>query len=294
MQITASSAPLKQNRRRPLYAALSGVLIAGGLSAYFITHAQANSTESAPQPPAPKVTVASVEERTLVEYDEFTGRVDAIETVEVRPRVSGHIQEVRFQAGQLVQKGDVLFVIDPRWHQAQFDLATAEVERAQAKLDTAQREAKRADELLAKQAIAVEEADARRSRYAEAKAAVLSAQATLATARLDLEYTEIRAPIAGRVSRAFITAGNHISGTPGLNTVLTTIVSVGEVYVYVDADEAQPCGADDLSECRRPAHPGTFRPGPCARERAAADLAHQRTRDRHGSESEVRVDGGVR
>lgn len=174
--------------------------------------------------PPPKVTVAPVEERLVTEYEELTGRVDAAETVELRARVSGHVEAVRFQAGQLVQAGDVLFTIDPRWYQAQFDLA-------QARADVAEREAQRAAGLLAAAAISAEEADARRARAAEAKAA-------FTLARLDLEYTQVRAPIAGRVSRAFVTPGNLVSGSPGNATLLTTIVSQGAAFVYADIDEA--------------------------------------------------------
>src|SRR5688572_10185834 len=98
-------------------------------------------------PPPPQVTVASVEQRELVEWDEFTGRTEAVERVDVRPRVSGHVQEVRFQSGQLVKKGDVLFVIDPRWYQAEFDRRQAEYLQASAKLDNAEREAARTAQL---------------------------------------------------------------------------------------------------------------------------------------------------
>src|SRR5512146_2796515 len=155
-----------------------------------------------PAPPPPPVTVAPVERKQIVERDEFTGRVEPVESVEVRPRVSGYIQKVCFQSGQLVKKGEVLFVIDPRWHQAAFDQRQAELEQAKAHLDNAQREADRTPHLLADRAISVEEAEARQSRCQEAKAALLAARAALDSARLDLEYTQVRAPIDGRVSRA--------------------------------------------------------------------------------------------
>lgn len=179
---------------------------------------------AAAQPPAPKVTVSPVEVKLVTEFEEITGRVEATETVELRARVSGHLENVRFQSGQLVKKGDVLFTIDPRWYQAQFDLATARAE-------VAEREAKRAEDLLAASALSSEEAESRRAKAAEAKA-------ELATARLDLEHTEVRAPIDGRVSRALVTAGNLVSGAPGNATLLTTIVTTGDAYVYADLDES--------------------------------------------------------
>jgi RND family efflux transporter MFP subunit len=199
--------------------------------------ARATAADAATRAPVPKVTVAPVEERLVTEYEEITGRVDSAETVELRARVSGHLDSVRFQAGQQVAKGDVLFAIDPRWHQAQFELARAQAEQARARADVAEREAKRAADLLAASAISSEEAEARRSRAIETRAAVASADATFAIAKLDLEHTEVRAPIAGRVSRALVTPGNLISGAPGNSTLLTTIVSTGAAFVYADLDE---------------------------------------------------------
>jgi len=175
------------------------------------------------QSPPPAVTVAPVEQKEIVEWSEFTGRVEPVESVEVRPRVSGYIQEVRFQSGQLVKKGDVLFVIDPRWNQATFDQRQAEYEQAR-------REEERTAQLLANKAISAEEADGRKARFDEAKAA-------LESARLDLEYTEVRAPIDGRVSRALLTEGNYVSGVAGSASLLTTLVSVDPVYVHADIDE---------------------------------------------------------
>lgn len=175
------------------------------------------------QMPPPQVTVAPVEQKDIVEWSEFTGRVQPVDDVEVRPRVSGYIQKVCFQSGQIVKKGDVLFVIDPRWNQAVFDQREAEYEQAK-------REEDRTAELLANNAISVEEADARKARYEEARAALESAQ-------LDLQYTQVRAPVSGRVSRALLTEGNYVSGVAGSASLLTTIVSVDPVYVYADMDE---------------------------------------------------------
>jgi RND family efflux transporter MFP subunit len=189
------------------------------------------------KPPPPAVTVAPVETKEVVEMDEFTGRVEPLETVEVRPRVSGYIQQVRFQSGQMVNKGDVLFVIDQRWHQATFDQRQAEFEQAQVRADLAGREAERTSQLLTNRAISVEEADARQARFREAKANLLASRAALDSARLDLDYTQVRAPIGGRVSRALLTEGNYVNGVAGGATLLTTIVTVDPVYVYADIDE---------------------------------------------------------
>jgi len=187
--------------------------------------------------PPPNVTVAPVEQKEIVEWSEFTGRVEPVEFVEVRPRVSGYIQEVRFQSGQLVKKGDVLFVIDPRWNQAVFDQRQAEYEQAR-------REEDRTALLLSNQAISKEEADGRKARYDEAKAA-------LDSARLDLEYTQVRAPIDGRVSRALLTEGNYASGVAGSASMLTTIVSVDPVYVDADIDEDSYLKFSELVRARK-------------------------------------------
>jgi len=204
-----------------------------------------------PPPPPPTVTVAPAEQREIVEWNEFTGRTEAVEMVEVRPRVSGHIQEVRFRSGELVRKGDVLFVIDPRWHQAEFDRREAEYQQARVRVDTAQREAARTPLLIEKKAISTEEAESRQSKFAEARAGLLAAEAARDTAKLDLEYTQIRSPLDGRVSRALVTAGNYVGGVAGLATVLTTIVSVDPIYVYADVDENSLLKFNALSRARK-------------------------------------------
>lgn len=188
-------------------------------------------------PPPPLVTVAPVEQRRVVDWEEFTGRTVPVEFVEVRPRVSGHIQEVRFKAGQMVKKGDVLFVIDPRWAKTELDRREAELAQARAHYENAQREAARSKQLLENKAISIEDADARQARSHEAEAALLAAEAELNTAKLDLELTDIHSPIDGQVSRELVTVGNYVSGLAGAATLLTTVVSVDPIYVYADVDE---------------------------------------------------------
>ncbi|MEO6005790.1 MAG: efflux RND transporter periplasmic adaptor subunit [Opitutus sp.] len=236
MQLLNAKSTFFRPRRILLLAALLSV---GAIAAFNSARADA---PAAKQPVAvkvsgPKVTVASVEEKLVTDFEELTGRVDATETVELRARVSGHLDAVRFQAGQMVHKGDVLFSIDPRWYRAQFELAASQADQARAHADIADREAKRAEELLAASAISNEEAEARRSRALEARAAHTSAIAAMAISRLDFENTEVRAPIDGRIGRPLITAGNLVSGAPGNATLLTTIVSAGDAFVYADIDE---------------------------------------------------------
>jgi RND family efflux transporter MFP subunit len=195
--------------------------LAVGALAIFSSGCGKQASQQGPPPAA--VTVAPVQQKEIVEWSEFTGRTEPVESVEIRPRTSGYIQEVRFQSGQMVKKGDVLFVIDPRWNQAVFDQRQAEYEQAKSEND-------RTAKLLANNAISAEEAEGRKARYEEAKAA-------LDSARLDLEYTEVRAPIDGRVSRALLTEGNYVSGNAGSASLLTTVVSVNPVYVHADIDE---------------------------------------------------------
>ena len=208
---------MNSNLIRPL---LLSAVLAG--AAGIVTGCNHASAQTQP-PPAPSVTVATVQEKDIVEWRDFTGRTEPVNSVEIRPRVSGYIQEVRFQSGQIVNKGDVLFVIDPRWNQAAYDQRLAVYEQAKS-------ESERTDSLLKNNAISKEEAGARQARY-------LSAKADLDSAKLDLEYTEVRAPIGGRVSRALLTEGNYVSGIAGAASLLTTVVSVNPVYVYAAIDE---------------------------------------------------------
>jgi RND family efflux transporter MFP subunit len=192
---------------------------------------------SAPsQGPLP-VNVVTAIEKEVNEWDEFTGRLEAVEFVEIRPRVSGYITEIRFNAGAIVKKGDLLYVIDPRPYQADFDRASAELERTQADLKLAQIELDRARELRAKNTISASEFDQKSATYQGAFAAARSAEAAKNSAALNLEFTQIKSPIDGRVSDARITLGNLVQPGPGPESVLTTVVSVDPIYAKVDADE---------------------------------------------------------
>jgi len=181
--------------------------------------------------------VATSEQREVTDDLTVTARIDAVNSVDLRPRVSGHVTEVRFVAGQLVHQGEVLFVIDRRWYKAEYDRTSAEVSRAGAALSNAQRISRRANELLRNHTISQEEADARQSELDEAVAAGKSAEAARDLAKLDYDESEVRAPITGRISRALLTEGNYASGVAGANTLLATIVSVDPVYVYATLDE---------------------------------------------------------
>ncbi len=186
-------------------------------------------------PAAPQVTVATVLKRQITNYQEFTGRIEAVERVELRPRVSGYIESVAFREGAEVRKGDVLLVIDPRPYDAALKRARAELARAESTNRQAQSERERAVKLLALRALSQEEFDARTAGSEKSSADVQAAQAAVDAAQLDLEFTRVRAPISGIVGRAEITAGNFVSSG---ESVLTRLVSIDPVYVRFDGDEA--------------------------------------------------------
>ena len=185
-------------------------------------------------PPPPAVSAAEVLVRDVTHWDEFTGRIEAIESVELRARVSGYIDRVGYVEGGRVEKGDVLFIIDPRPYRAALELARAELARAEAQAELARTELARAGKLAASRVISAEEHDQRRAAARQAEANVRAARAAVETAALDLEFTEVRAPIAGRAGRAEVTTGNLAQADA---TRLTTIVSLNPVYVYFEGDE---------------------------------------------------------
>jgi membrane fusion protein, multidrug efflux system len=187
-------------------------------------------------PPAPQVSVATVGEADVTAWDEFSGRLEAVERVEVRSRVAGAVQAVHFREGALVKQGDLLITIDPAPYQAEVERAEAQVGAAQARLAQAQSEHVRAQRLWEESAIAQRELEERVNAAREAGANLRAAQAQLQGARLNLGYTQVRAPVSGRIGKLEVTAGNLVAAGPGA-PVLTTLVSVSPIYASFDADE---------------------------------------------------------
>ncbi|HEX7830986.1 MAG TPA: efflux RND transporter periplasmic adaptor subunit [Thermoanaerobaculia bacterium] len=208
------------------------LLSAGVLSACARTDAQEANT-----PPPPAVTVAPVLARDITEWDEFTGRLEAVQVVAVRPRVSGYVSAVRFDEGAIVHRGDLLFEIDPRPFQTEVDRLRAELDRTKATVDRAKNEVQRADNLAADNAMSPEERGRRVGFARESEAQVAAVEAALRAAELNLEFTRVTSPIDGRVSRAIVTQGNLVSSGPGEATLLTTVVSMNPIYATFEADE---------------------------------------------------------
>jgi multidrug efflux system membrane fusion protein len=186
------------------------------------------------QAPPPEVAVARVLSKSVQQWDEYTGRVSAIDTVELRPRVSGYVQRVAYKEGQDVKQGDLMFQIDPRPYHAALDNALAQLERARVAEKLEALRHKRAQSLIDDEAVSQEELDMRRAAHAQSTADIHAAEAAVATAKLDLAFTEVRAPIEGRAGRALATVGNLATAD---QTLLTTVVSQDPMYVYFDADE---------------------------------------------------------
>ncbi len=209
------------------------------------------STKAAPSPPPPPVTVAPPLVKPIVEWDEYTGRFEAVERVEVRSRVSGYLESVHFRDGQIVEKGQLLFVIDPRPFQAAVERAKADLQRATTRLDLTKTELARAERLLATSNISQEAYDTRRQNMRDAEAQVAAGRAQVRSAELDLEFTQIKSPIRGRISDRKVDVGNVVSGGTLQSTLLTTVVALDPIYFVVDASEA------DYLRYLRLSHAGT-------------------------------------
>ncbi|AVA22659.1 MULTISPECIES: efflux RND transporter periplasmic adaptor subunit [unclassified Rhizobium] len=231
---------MKSNGKRwALWGAGMGIAAAVAGAAFYLDlprGAQATETAAPAAKPAIPVTVAAVEARDITTWQEFSGRLEAIDRVEVRPRVAGAIESVHFREGALVKQGDLLVTIDQAPYEAAVAQAQAEVGAAKAKLDLAKVEVDRGQKLSDNKTISQSDMDTRASNYAEADANLKAAQAALQTAQLNLDYTEVRAPIAGRVGKIEVTVGNLVAAGSA-SPALTTLVSVDPIYASFNASE---------------------------------------------------------
>jgi multidrug efflux system membrane fusion protein len=255
------------SRPRRLWAAGTALTALIAVSAAFFglnsPNAEANPAPTAPA--ATPVSVATVVQSQVAAWDEFSGRLEAVERVDVRSRVAGAVQSVHFREGALVKQGELLITIDPAPYAADVERAEAQVVAAQARVAYTRSERDRAQRLWDERAIAQREYDERVSGQLESDASLRAAQAALQSARLNLGYTQVRAPVAGRVGRLEITVGNLVAAGPGA-PVLTTLVSVSPIYASFDADEQVvaralkdlPSGASARSQLERiPVQMGT-------------------------------------
>src|ERR1700694_2527223 len=199
-----------------------------------------DSKPATPQAAAapPPVTVAQPTKRTITDWDEFTGRFDAVEEVQVRARVGGFVTHVEFRDGAFVNAGDLLYIIDPRPFEAVAEQADGQLSDARAKAELAKRDLDRGLTLVQTSAVSESIVDQRRQTLQAAHAAEMQAEGALKAAKLNIEFTHVLAPMAGRVSRHLVSVGNLVQGSEGNATLLTSIVSLDPIYVYFDVDEA--------------------------------------------------------
>ncbi len=226
-------------KSKTLSSATPRVILSLALTTLAGLNAGCSSSGSAqPKAPAPvEVSVAEVICKQIGDSDEFTGRLEAVHAVEVRPRVSGYLQSVHFKEGEIVREGDLLFQIDPRPFQAEVDRLKGELSQAKAQRARAESDFERAERLHNNDGMSAEEYDRRAAVRNEAEARIASTEAALRGAGLNLEFTRVTAPITGRVGRAEITEGNLVEGGAGQIRPLTTLVSLDPIYVYFDVDE---------------------------------------------------------
>lgn len=226
--------------RRGLWPAVTGVTalvaIASAALGFHSFHAEANDVTTVAAPRATPVSVATVAATEVNTWDEFSGRLEAVERVDVRSRVAGAVQAVHFREGALVKQGELLITIDPAPYAAEVERAEAQVASAQARVSFTRSELERARRLWDEKAIAQRELDERANAGREAEANLRAAQASLQSARLNLGYTQVRAPVSGRTGKLEVTVGNLVAAGPGA-PVLTTLVSVSPIYASFDADE---------------------------------------------------------
>lgn len=226
-------------RRRPVAMTLTSLTAVTAVAAALVVGLHSQQAEANPAGAAPQaipVSVATVASQDVSAWEEFSGRLEAVERVDVRSRVAGAVLKAHFREGALVKAGDLLITIDPAPFQAEVDRAEAQMLAAQARVSYTRSELERSNRLWGERAIAQRELDERSNAASEANANLRAAQAALQSARLNLGYTQVRAPVAGRVGRLEVTQGNLVAAGPGA-PVLTTLVSVSPIYASFDADE---------------------------------------------------------
>jgi multidrug efflux system membrane fusion protein len=229
---------MKKLSKGLLAASVIAIVVAGGGASYYALHsdgARANAP-AAQAPQAVPVSVAVVEQRNVDIWDEFSGRLEAVERVEVRSRVAGAVQSVHFREGALVKQGDLLITIDPDPYQAEVDRAKAQLAATESRVLLTKSDVERGEALSGSRVISQRELDQRVNARSEAEANVKGARAALQSAQLNLDYTQVRAPVAGRVGKLEITVGNLVAAGPGA-PVLTSLVSVNPIYASFNADE---------------------------------------------------------
>ena len=209
-----------------------------GLLIAFMLSGCSDKPQQQAAPPAPPVTVAQPTKRTVTDWDEFTGRFEAVEEVQVRARVGGFVTSVEFRDGAIVHAGDLLYVIDARPFEAVAEQAAGQLADARGKTELAKRELDRGLSLVQTSAVSEQVVDQRRQALQAAHAAETIAEGALKAAQLNIEFSHVMAPITGRVSRHLVSAGNLVQGSEGSSTLLTSIVSLDPIYIYFDVDEA--------------------------------------------------------
>ena len=230
-----------RNRQSAIIATLTGMMLAA-LIALVVAPRISATTAAADKPGAPDgqlVTVITPTLKRIIEWDEYTGRFEAIDDVDIRARVSGYLTEIAFNDGDIVQAGDLLFRIDPRPFAAELASANAALARANAAYRFTKTEFERGQQLVNQSALSQEEADRRNREMLQAEADQASAKASVTQAELNLEFTEVRAPVTGRVSDNFVSAGNLVVGGASGGTLLTTVVSLDPIYFEFTASEAE-------------------------------------------------------
>ena len=242
VEMTTSNDGTAQRERRPARrrwlwtSAIALAAAAAALGGMYAVPGRTQTSPAAAPPPAPAVSVALVEPRNAVVWDEFSGRLEAVERVDIRSRVAGTVQQVHFREGALVEKGALLVTIDPAPYVAEVNRLEAQVASAQARVEFTRTEVERGRKLLGTSALSERDVDQRTNAYREADAALRAAKAALQTARLNLGYTEVRAPVAGRVGRLEVTVGNLVAAGPE-SPVLTRLVSIDPIYASFNANE---------------------------------------------------------